>query len=555
MKIASHISSKGSVLIIALLTITIMTLICATSLLVTSQTSNAGMQTASWQQSLTAAETGVDAAIRALNENGQTGAWTNWLSISQSGTSLPTVEPTPSSPTAATSAPDSTHYNLLPSSSPSPGPLYINFPTTEGATSVKAWVTIDTAGMSTSQDTNNKQWYRVRSTGIANTAGPARVSNNRLDDDLRNTLALNFNRKGATTLGPTRTIEVILSPLAGGGWARGITMGKGLSMSGSGSIDSFDSSAVGGNHQWALAYRRDHGDVGIANNTTNSDVRNTYVYGQLAYSGTVVKNTTNVSSVVSPGPTAAASTKDPTTLTWWQSDDFQTSQPYYQTSGGVPSNYTNYAGGGNPPTTSPLLTFTASGSAGSPTMIKVTGDFTVPGGKVFNVVKSNNGVGSGSDTWITVWITGKFVTSGSGYIVQAPGVHVTWIVDGDITVSGDSYQNQTGYAANNSFIGVGSNKFTDSGSSTFTGTVYAPGYDETISGSGDFSGGMVGNTLTISGGASLHYDEALGGGGGNTSVGAFAFASWFEDNSTYFTNPNTGVTTYRKDASLNPIIY
>jgi hypothetical protein len=333
-------------------------------------------------------------------------------------------------------------------------------------------------------------------------------------------------------------------------------------MSGSGTVDSFNSSLVPGNHQWSLPYRRNHGDIGIADNTNNSDLRNTYVYGQLAYSGTVVKNTTHTLGVSTPGPTAPPSTLDPNTVNWWKNDGFTVSQPYYQTIAGVP-NYTSYSGGGSPPNTvgvpsgNPAYTFTATGgSASSPNLIKVNGDFTVNGGTVFNLVKSNNGSGSGSDQWVVIWITGKFVTSGSGYIVQAPGVHVTWVVDKDITVSGDSYQNQTGYAANNAFVGVGTNnKFTDSGSSVFTGTVLAPHYDATISGSGDFSGALISDTITISGSASMHYDEALGAGGVNSTLGNYSFASWFEDNSTYFTNPTTGVTTYRKDASLNPIIY
>src|ERR1700740_369434 len=102
-------------------------------------------------------------------------------------------------------------------------------------------------------------------------------------------------------------------------------------MSGGGSIDSFNSSLVPGNHQWSLPYRRNHGDVGVANNTTNSDLRSTYVYGNLAYGGAVVKNTPNVQGQTStPGHSAVGATKDPTTSTWWQSDNFQTSQPYFQ---------------------------------------------------------------------------------------------------------------------------------------------------------------------------------------------------------------------------------
>jgi hypothetical protein len=104
-------------------------------------------------------------------------------------------------------------------------------------------------------------------------------------------------------------------------------------------------------------------------------------------------------------------------------------------------------------------------------------------------------------------------------------------VDSDVTVIGSSYNNQSGRVANVSIIDIGTrNKITDSGSGNFIGTINAPGYDATISGTGSYSGAIIANTLTISGGAGLHYDEALRT-GGSASIGNYAFASWFEDNS------------------------
>src|SRR5215471_3382454 len=102
MKTNQEKTKHGSVLIVAMLTITILLLICATSLYVTSQNATSNMQTASWQQSLTAAESGVDEAIRALNNSN----WTRWISVSQSGTGLPATEPAPSPSPAASAAPD-----------------------------------------------------------------------------------------------------------------------------------------------------------------------------------------------------------------------------------------------------------------------------------------------------------------------------------------------------------------------------------------------------------------------------------------------------------------
>src|SRR5437764_8844297 len=144
-------NEKGSILITALMTITIITMICATSLFIASQNSNTGMQTAGWQQALTGAESGIDAAVRALNayvspapSSSPSDAWSlaGWKIASQSGTSLPAAEPSPSPANSATSPPDATHYNYLPSAN-----LTVNVANSggEGAAKVATWVTIDTA--------------------------------------------------------------------------------------------------------------------------------------------------------------------------------------------------------------------------------------------------------------------------------------------------------------------------------------------------------------------------------------------------------------------------
>ena len=117
-------------------------------------------------------------------------------------------------------------------------------------------------------------------------------------------------------------------------------------------------------------------------------------------------------------------------------------------------------------------------------------------------------------------------------------MNTTWYVDSDITTSGDSYNNQSGLAGDASFIGVGSNKATVSGSGNFIATINAPGYDVTVSGTGSYVGALIANDLTISGSASFHYDEALNKNGGNSSIGNYAYASWFEDNS----DPSRGIT-------------
>jgi hypothetical protein len=75
--------------------------------------------------------------------------------------------------------------------------------------------------------------------------------------------------------------------------------------------------------------------------------------------------------------------------------------------------------------------------------------------------------------------------------------------------------NGAGYASKLSVYGLGTTKenWAYSGSSAFIGTVYSP-YDQfTFSGGAGAFGSFSANNVVISGGASVHYDESLGGGG------------------------------------------
>jgi hypothetical protein len=497
MKINSK-NQRGSILMITMLTITILMMLCVTSLYITGQNGNAGMQAASWQQALSGAESAVDQAIAALN----TGTWTNWVTISGS---VPNLQPSPGpTPTAASGAPASGQYNYLASSISSQVAQYnVNgaiTATSEGKNLVSTWTTIDPAidpdGLPL--ESNGHPWYRIRATGTAAAVGPPRVSNQKLDNDLRK-IGLRFDRKtntAITTPQATRTIEVIVQAVAQSIWVRGITLRNTITMSGGGVIDSFDSGdpfkSTGG--QYDIAKRQSHGDVATTN-SGNSNLNNTYVYGSLAYSGSAVKNTNNVQGTIStPFNATIPATSDP----GWSSGSWDSSVTQVTST----------------------ATLVASGTQSNPTRYKLS-QINISGGNVLTL--TGNG-------YMEIWVTGKLTTSGSGYITQDTGTHVMYYVDNDINLSGSSYLNQSGYAANVSIIGVGTgHKVTVSGSAAFVGVIDAPGSDVTISGGGGLNGALIGNSLNISGGAGLHYDEALNKTPGSTAIGNYAFASWFED--------------------------
>jgi hypothetical protein len=316
-----------------------------------------------------------------------------------------------------------------------------------------------------------------------------------------------------------------MQPLSAGGWARGVTLKNTISLSGGSSvIDSYDSGNAfkSTNGQYDVTKRQSHGDIGTLNTGgNNSDLRSTYVYGNLSYSGGAPKNTDKVQGTIST--------------------PFSVSIPAQSAPTWAAGTYTSYTGGGsNPPNSGNFY----AAHSGTPTYIKVTGDLVISSsGNPLHIVQHDNG---GTEQ-VYIWVTGKFTTQGSGYVNQDSNVQVTYYVGDDITVSGSSYQNHAGLASYLTINGYGSDgKFTESSATTaFIGTVDAPNYDFTISGGAPFDGALIGNSLTLSGGSGLHYDEALGGGGASTTVGNYAFASWFEDNAI----PN------HKDANGNYVIY
>ena len=489
---------QGSILLIALLTITILASLCFTSLYIASQNANSTAQTASWQQALTGSESAVDQAIAALN----TGTWTNWVTLTGS---VPNLQPQPgASPAAASGPPTSNQYNYLANSLTSQLAQYqVNHSITtaaEGNNLVSMWTTIDTGGLPL--DSNGNQWYRIRATGTTSTVGPPRVSNQRLDNDLRK-IGLRFDRKSNNALASpqaTRTIEVIVQALAQSIWVRGITLKSTISMSGGGLIDSYNSSDPfkSTNGLYDSTKRQSHGDVATTN-SGNSNLNNTYLYGSLAYSGSAVKNTTNVQGTIStPFNANIPATSDPA----W-------------TSGMWDSSVTQVTG----------TTILTAGTQSSPTRFKLS-QINLSGSNVLTLAAN----GDGTDSYIEIWVTGKFTTSGSAFITQDPRVHVTYWVDNDINLSGGTYLNLSGLAQDVVINGVGTgHNVTVSGSAAFVGVIDAPGFNVTISGTGGIDGALIGNSLNISGGAGLHYDEALNTNGNNSAVGNYAFASWFED--------------------------
>ncbi len=210
-------------------------------------------------------------------------------------------------------------------------------------------------------------------------------------------------------------------------------------------------------------------------------MHNAFVYGDLSYSGPGVKNTANVQGTIStPSNTTTSPVNDPT----WADGSF-----------------IQCVGGGSPACGGGVL---VDGTFTNPTQLKVIGDFTVSGGKLFSIVPDTF-----VDRYLTVWVTGKFTTSGSGRLNQSPFVHVTWIVDKDIATSGDNYENESGKAANVSLLAVGTGKVNITGSTSLTASINGPLRNVNISGTGGLTGDANSSTLVLGDHSAVHVDEAL----------------------------------------------
>ena len=347
---------EGSVLIVSLLTITILTMICATSLHITSQNANATTQTASWQQSLAGAESAVDQAMSELNTRMRSGgAWASGWYTAQMP--LPTTKPTDTS-VPATDFPPAGSYNYYtpPTLAVSPNSGLQD----ESGQTVATWVTVDTGGLPLPKGSETYQAYRIRATGVVRAPGPARVSNRKLDNELRK-ISLKFDRfsgTAVTTPQAARRIEVIATPVINSRFQRAITLQNWLVMNGTSSIvDSFDSSNPfkSTNGQYPATElstkRQSNGDVGLVSSAKNNNVSNlkdNAVYGSREYSGPAVKKPGGVKgSVSTPFNTTIPVASDPSgTFTVYG------------------SNYEN-------------ATVVASGTASSPTRLKIPQNFSL----------------------------------------------------------------------------------------------------------------------------------------------------------------------------------
>jgi hypothetical protein len=306
---------------------------------------------------------------------------------------------------------------------------------------------------------------------------------------------------GAVTLSRSamvsRTVEVRTMLENANGGKGGINTKGTILFSGGGSLDSFDSTdpLYSTNGRYDPAKRRANG-IAMSNSSVADAIHvdNSHIFGAVITgpgAGTVTINGGSVGDLAWNGSNAGIQTGHQAGDANIQFEDVV--EPFVWGSGSTPIAGkvigTNYS-------------FVADAAVNSKWNL---GSVNISGGKSMII--------TGGD--VNLYVNGNFTTSGSGYVYVAPGSSLKLYVSGTFTVSGTGVMNGTGYAKNLSVYGLGTAKsnWAYSGSSAFIGTVYSP-YDQfTFSGSAGAFGSFSANNVVISGGASVHYDEDLGGGG------------------------------------------
>jgi hypothetical protein len=123
----------------------------------------------------------------------------------------------------------------------------------------------------------------------------------------------------------------------------------------------------------------------------------------------------------------------------------------------------------------------------------------------------------------TLYIDGNLVVSGSGFIYLDLGASLKLYTGGSMDIGGTGIINGTARAKDFSIYGLNTcTSINYSGSSPFIGTVYAPYAAFTFSGTGGGFGSFSANTITITSGAHLAFDESL------NAKGEYVVASWNE---------------------------
>ena len=491
--------ASGSVLIWTVLVITILSLAAAELLHVVSSKYTNALHTATWQESLLGAESGVDLAIRELRKsirpepNGAFDTAEGWTTL--------TPEASPSASPSGSIAPSQIQrrgITIVPNAGLADTEMTVN-------------VRVD-APAQLKDPSNNWQYYRVRATGTLPITGPARANDNKQDTRLRR-LSLRTDRftGGVLTANQARVsrrIEAIVRPVSSFDQAV-MSVGALDLTDASIVIDSYDSRNAdkSTNGLYDLAKRQKNGH--IATNGQLINAGNAFIYGDVSTNAGTATGVANITGV--------------------QRTDF------YQPVDTVPApTWGEIYTPRNPPHVLGSAELTASATQGTAAGRYILNSITLAGTEVLNLAPPA-GTPAGTTSYIEIYVTGEISATGNAQIVVQPGVKAIIHFAGGVKVSGNGLVNKSNQPGNLMMYGITPPPGTATktvelgGSGQLTAAVYAPDYFVHMNNAGTrgiANGSFVGKTFKMTGGTDLHYDEALGSGG---RIANYKIVSWFED--------------------------
>lgn len=461
------------------LTIAVLSLIAAEVLRVVTAKYQNALHTSTWQESLLAAESGIDLAIMELRKSlypAPNHAWEGWSNTPGNGV---------------------TSYGLT------------TVPNA-GLASTPMTIEVNVDAPSSLRDPNNSwQYYRIRTVGTMPITGPGRANDNPQDTKLRK-LSLKWDRFTDWVLTPrpvssprvSRRVEAIVRPVSSFDLA--IMSVGALDLTDQDIIiDSYDSRDPNKstNGQYDVAKRQENGD--IATDGTILNAGNAHVYGDVATNAGTVSGIANVTGI--------------------ERDDFY-QEPIPVAAPSWPSF------NASPMSVSNTASLAASATESSSASRYVLSSVSLAGNQTLTLT----GAANGSTTYIEVYVTGDVQVTGNAQVVVAPGVKAKIYFAGNFNIAGNGVVNSNNQPGDLYFYGItpsdnSSRSFALGGNSLLSAAVYAPAYDVQINNGGtrgSVFGSFVGKTVKMNGVTDLHYDEALGSGG---VINSYKIVSWFED--------------------------
>jgi cytoskeletal protein CcmA (bactofilin family) len=483
-------SQSGQALLIAMGILSILSLIAVATLASVSARYKTALRTAAWEESLLAAESGVDMTIA------QVAALLPNVTLSNNGLSLGGVTPDPAL------------LNLL----LQPGGLSLNNGVSlsltmpplvhggQGATTSTAKVTLDVlplnqvlsgnllsnlTGLLSGNQTSSISLLRLRSTGTVYLPGTSRTGEvEKLDSDLLRMALVRDPSTGNPVSQPfvSRQVEVLLKPMFP--FENGVATQNGINApSGSSNFDSFNSASPLSSTNGLYDSTKARSDITVDSNSPTVTLGGT-VFGNVSTDGGNLVKTAQITGTVNnsyfrPLPTVNAPT--------WTVN----------------------------PTTANGTTTVTGGTLLAPTQTKfnsVTGTLHVSGplGGLGGLLGQIPIVGSVVSSEADIYVTGDF----TGNIIVDPGTKVRLYVQGNVTMGTNALQNNSQRASELQIIGIPPSDGTTRTISIDTtngpiASIYAPTHNVTLTGAGSLSGSVSAALLTIPGSAAVHYDEEL----------------------------------------------